>query len=111
MKWACRWSHRSQSMKPGVRCARKPCNHLQWVALALLLMALVSPSAWAAPSLDSRVGIAEGFRNPGAMSDIQAGWERLVLPWDQVQPDGPGDFSHLGITISDTQLQAEITRG
>jgi hypothetical protein len=35
----------------------------------------------------------------------------LILPWDQIQPGGPGDFSHLGITISDDQLQNEINRG
>jgi hypothetical protein len=57
------------------------------------------------------MGIAEGFRDPAEMADIQAGWERLVLPWDQVQPDAAGDFSHLGITVSDTQLQTEINRG
>jgi hypothetical protein len=80
----------------------------------LLLTALVTPRAVATPStppLDPRLGIAEGFRDPAAMADIQAGWERLILPWDQVQPDGPGDFSHLGITISDGQLQTELNRG
>ena len=86
-------------------------RRLPWLALPLLLAALMSPSASAAPFLDPRLGVAEGFRNPGAMSDIQAGWERLILPWDEVQPDSPGDFSHLGITISDSQLQSEINRG
>jgi hypothetical protein len=82
-----------------------------WALLLCLALALVSQPAVAAPSLDSRLGIAEGFRDPAAMADIQAGWERLVLPWDQVQPDGPGDFSNLGNTISDAQLQAELNRG
>jgi hypothetical protein len=80
------------------------------VALLLLLVLLSQPVA-AAPALDTRMGIAEGFRNPGVMSDTHAGWERIILPWDQIQPDAPGDFSHLGITISDNQLQAELNRG
>src|SRR5579864_2494185 len=86
-----------------------PRRRYSWLALAMLL--LRTSSAGAAPFLDPRLGVAEGFRNPGAMTDIQAGWERLILPWDQVQPDGPGDFSHLGITISDNQLQTELNRG
>jgi hypothetical protein len=81
------------------------------VPLALLLAVMMSQPVAAAPTLDTRLGIAEGFRNPGVMADAHAGWERIILPWDQIQPDGPGDFSHLGITISDTQLQTELNRG
>ncbi|MBV9579505.1 MAG: hypothetical protein JO057_13035 [Chloroflexi bacterium] len=84
---------------------------LRWLVLPFALMALVGQTAFAARTLDPRMGIAEGFRDPTEMAAIQAGWERVVLPWDEVQPDGPGDFSHLGITISDTQLQSELNRG
>ncbi|MBV9170119.1 MAG: hypothetical protein JOZ81_08560 [Chloroflexi bacterium] len=78
---------------------------------ALLLVIAAGVPAHAQSSLDTRLGIAEGFRNPGAMADTHAGWERLILPWDEVQPDGPDDFSHLGITISGDQLQRELNRG
>ena len=81
-----------------------------WLALAFTLALASSPAA-AAPNLDPRLGVAEGFRNPSVMTDVNAGWERLILPWDQVQPDSPADFSHLGITISDSQLQDELNRG
>lgn len=81
------------------------------VVLALLLTALLTQPVTAAQALDPRLGVAEGFRNPGVMADTHAGWERLILPWDQIQPDRPGDFSHLGITISDTSLQDEVNRG
>jgi hypothetical protein len=84
---------------------------LTWLTLAVASLALSGSPAAAAPSLDTRLGIAEGFRNPAAMADIHAGWERLILPWDQVQPSGADDFSHLGITISDSQLQNELDRG
>lgn len=81
-------------------------------AALLMTLALLSPQAGsAAGNLDTRLGVAEGFRNPSAMNDIQAGWERLILPWDQVQPSSPGDFSNLGITISNQQLQSELDRG
>jgi len=85
--------------------------HLTWLTLAIASLALAGSPAAAAPALDTRLGIAEGFRNPGAMADIHAGWERLILPWDQVQPSGADDFSRLGITISDGQLQNELDRG
>jgi hypothetical protein len=84
---------------------------LRYAALTLSVVALLAQPVAAAPAPDSRIGIAEGFRNPSAMTDIGAGWERIILAWDQIQPDSAGDFSHLGITISDAQLQAEINRG
>src|SRR5689334_21386107 len=85
--------------------------HKPLLRCLVLFLALASSPAAAAPNLDPRIGVAAGFRNPSVMADLTAGWERLVLPWDQVQPDGPGDFSHLGITISENQLQDELSRG
>jgi hypothetical protein len=85
--------------------------HLIWLTPAIASLTLAGSPAAAAPSLDPRSGIAEGFRNAGAMADIHAGWERLILAWDQIQPSGADDFSHLGITISDSQLRAELDRG
>jgi hypothetical protein len=72
--------------------------------------AYAAPAA-VGPVADTRFGIAEGFRNPSVMADIGAGWERLVLPWDQIQPDKPGDFSKLGQTLTRGQLQIELNRG
>src|SRR5438105_3720828 len=85
------------------------------VLAAAVLAGTVMP-AYAAPSdagpvADTRFGIAEGFRNPNVMADIGAGWERLILPWDQIQPDKPGDFGHLGQTLTKAQIQAELNRG
>ena len=61
--------------------------------------------------LDPRFGIAEGFRNPGVMADIGAGWERVVLSWADIQPDGPDDFSWLGRTLPPYVLAGELNRG
>src|SRR5207302_3698796 len=60
---------------------------------------------------DPRFGVAEGFRNPGVMADIGAGWERVVLSWADIQPDGPDDFSWLGRTLPPRVLAGELNRG
>src|SRR2546429_6395575 len=75
-----------------------------------IIAAAVMP-AYADTVADTRFGIAEGFRNPSVMTDIGAGWERLILPWDQIQPDQPGDFSKLGQTLTRNQIQTELNRG
>src|SRR5689334_3965059 len=80
------------------------------IVLAAAVPAHAEPSA-AAQIGDARFGVAEGFRNPGVMSDIGAGWERVILPWDQIQPDKAGDFSHLGQTLTTAQIQTELARG
>jgi hypothetical protein len=61
--------------------------------------------------LDPRFGVAEGFRNPTVMADMGAGWERVVLSWADIQPDGPGDFSWLGRTLPPRSLAGELNRG
>ena len=83
------------------------------LALGVLAATALPTSAEpaAAPTADTRFGIAEGFRNPGVMSDIGAGWERLILPWDQIQPDRPGDFGKLGQTLTRQQIHGEVDRG
>jgi hypothetical protein len=92
-------------------------NSRFWISLiALATIAATVVPAYAAPSnagpvADTRFGVAEGFRNPSVMAEIGAGWERLILPWDQIQPDRPGDFSHLGQTLTRNQVQGELTRG
>jgi hypothetical protein len=63
------------------------------------------------PALDSRFGVAEGFRDAAMMANLRAGWERIVIPWDAVQPKGPGDFSQLGLTMPADRLQDEVRRG
>jgi hypothetical protein len=61
--------------------------------------------------LDPRFGIAEGFRDSAVMADIGAGWERVVLSWADIQPNGPDDFSWLGRTLPPRALADELNRG
>ena len=62
-------------------------------------------------NLDPRFGVAEGFRDAATMAYLGAGWERVVLSWADIQPDGPDDFSWLGRTIPPRALAAELNRG
>jgi hypothetical protein len=75
-----------------------------------------TPTAPALPprargDLDPRFGIAEGFRRPERMAETRAGWDRVVLSWPDIQPDGPDDFRWLGRTIPPAALAAELERG
>ena len=65
----------------------------------------------AGPRLDTRFGIAQGFEDSGLMAELHGGWERVVLPWDEIQPDGPDDFGHLGMTLPADRLATEVNRG
>jgi hypothetical protein len=61
--------------------------------------------------LDPRFGVAEGFRNAPVMADVGAGWERVVLSWADIQPNGPDDFSWLGRTLPPRVVAGELNRG
>jgi hypothetical protein len=46
-------------------------------------------------ALDPRVplfGLDEGFRNDQLMAESGANWQRVVMPWTAVQPNGADDF-------------------
>ena len=47
-----------------------------------------SPAHADAP--DPRFGIVETFVNPAAATEAGAGYTRIVLRWDVIQPAGPG---------------------
>lgn len=61
--------------------------------------------------LDQHFGVAEGFRDPGTMTELGMGWERIVLPWDDIQPRSADDFSRLGKTFPPDKLASELARG
>lgn len=69
------------------------------------------PKPAPAVALDARFGVAEGLTNAAVLQDLRAGWERVVIPWDQVQPDGPADLGHLGFTLPADKLRADVVRG
>jgi hypothetical protein len=80
-------------------------------ALALLL-ASVAPaptvSAADAPP-DPRFGIVEAFVNPAAASEAGAGYTRIILRWDVIQPGGPVDWKPAN--VPDPLLAGELAAG
>jgi hypothetical protein len=62
-------------------------------------------------TVDSRFGIAEGFRRPTVMADLGGGWERVVLSWADIQPNGPDDFAWLGRTVPASSILRDARAG
>jgi hypothetical protein len=46
----------------------------------------------AAPILDARIGISEGWRDASRLAETQAGSDRYVFAWSQFEPNGPASF-------------------
>ncbi|HNS02972.1 MAG TPA: hypothetical protein PKM78_11395, partial [Anaerolineae bacterium] len=61
-----------------------------WLAALALLVLPLAPAAAAPP--DPRFGIVETFVNPAAASEAGAGFTRVILRWDVIQPDSPVDW-------------------
>ena len=61
-------------------------------AAILLLGGLLVPPPAHADAPDPRFGIAETFVNPAAATEAGAGYTRIVLRWDVIQPAGPDDW-------------------
>lgn len=76
--------------------------------LALLLAALPLAPAAAAPP-DPRFGIVETFVNPAAASEAGAGFTRVILRWDVIQPDSPVDWKPAN--VPDPLIAGELAAG
>lgn len=96
-----------------------PAAIARWLCrLALLLGVLLStlghgraaPPAGAAPSPpDPRFGIVESFANPAAATEAGAGYTRIILRWDVIQPDGPADWKPAN--VPDPVIAGELAAG
>ena len=42
---------------------------------------------------DRRFGAIESFRDPVSAAEVGVGWERILLYWSQLQPNGPDDWN------------------
>jgi hypothetical protein len=58
---------------------------------------------------DPRFGIVDSFVNTEEANAAGAGWSRIFLRWDVVQPGGPSDWKPAN--VPDTFLDAEIASG
>ncbi len=93
---------------------------LVWIGLLCLLsLGWFSPTVSAqdpAPPFtnaeagpDPRFGIVESFVNSAEATAAGAGWTRVFLRWDVIQPAGPTDWKPAN--VPDTYLDAEIAAG
>jgi hypothetical protein len=80
------------------------------VLLVLLGMLVAPQRAGAEPAPpDARFGIVEAFVNPEAASEAGAGYTRIILRWDVIQPGGPADWKPAN--VPDPAVAAELAAG
>lgn len=58
---------------------------------------------------DPRFGIVEAFVNADAATAAGAGYSRIILRWDVIQPDGPADWKPAN--VPDPYVAAELAAG
>jgi len=58
---------------------------------------------------DPRFGAVQAIYGPQASQAAGVKWERLIFPWNEIQPNGPNDFEQGWFT--DDQINAELARG
>jgi hypothetical protein len=80
-------------------------------AIALLLSSGASgrPASAAGGPPDPRFGIVETFVNPAAASEAGAGFTRVILRWDVIQPGGPMDWKPAN--VPDPLIAGELAAG
>jgi hypothetical protein len=84
----------------------------RWLAALALLVGSVVPGqdAAAAPTPpDPRFGLVESFVNPAAASEAGAGYTRIILRWDVIQPGGPADWKPAN--VPDPLVAGELAAG
>ncbi len=64
--------------------------------------------AQSSPS-DPRFGLVEAFVNPAAAAESGAGYTRILLRWDVIQPDGPVDWKPAN--VPDPIIAGELAAG
>jgi hypothetical protein len=84
-----------------------------WLVLAVLLaVGLVgdlSPVAAQSPTLDTRFGIVEAYQDSEAASEAGAGYSRIILRWDVIQPANGGDWKPAN--VPDPFIETELAAG
>jgi hypothetical protein len=87
-------------------------------AAGVALLAIVSliaqtagarPTSAEPPAPDPRFGIVETFVNPAAAAQAGAGYTRIILRWDVIQPAGPVDWKPAN--VPDPIITEEIAAG
>jgi hypothetical protein len=78
-----------------------------YVVFAFTATAGVCAAQGGAP--DPRFGIVETFVNPAAATEAGAGFTRVILRWDVIQPAGPADWKPAN--VPDPFIERELADG
>lgn len=72
-----------------IRCSRP------LLLFLIVMLCAVAPGRGAAQDTPSnaRFGLVNAYRSPDEARDSGAGWEIMTLRWDELQPNGPNDWS------------------
>ena len=81
---------------------------LELLVFWLALLPAIVYAQPAAPS-DPRFGIVETFANPQAAAQAGAGYTRIILRWDVIQPGSPADWKPAN--VPDPVVTAELAAG
>lgn len=88
---------------------RIPFYSLLGLALAGLLGLRAMVSLAQSPSPDPRFGIVEAYVNTEAATEAGAGYSRIILRWDLIQPGGINDWKPAN--VPDPFIDAELAAG
>ena len=78
-------------------------------AIGFLLLAQPALCAAQGRAPDPRFGIVETFVNPAAATEAGAGFTRVILRWDVIQPAGPADWKPAN--VPDPFIERELADG
>ncbi len=85
----------------------------RYALLITLLLAfalnLLQPLPATAAIPERRFGVVDAFDNPGAATQLGAGWTRVRFPWADIQPNDSGQWNTAFFT--DEQLNRELASG
>lgn len=86
---------------------------ISYVLPGLILVSLLVPGATVSvaqtPPPDPRFGIVDAYVNSAAASEARAGYTRITLRWDVIQPGGVGDWKPAN--VPDPFIDAELAAG
>ncbi|MFQ5576745.1 MAG: hypothetical protein ACE5G8_07135, partial [Anaerolineae bacterium] len=77
--------------------------------MAALVLGRPAPSAAQGPPPDPRFGIVETYVNPAEATAAGAGYTRVTLRWDVIQPAGRDDWKPAN--VPDPFIEAELAAG
>jgi len=76
----------------------------------LICQALPAPASAQTAPPDRRFGAIEAFRDPVAAAEVGVGWDRILLYWSELQPNGPDDWNLYHVPNEWLDLAAQADR-